>query len=93
LFGYNSEKGRSLFVEMISGCSNNYFIWAMNKITHWSEDNSKLKNLIHIHGSRDRTFPIHLIANPILVKEGSHYMVNSKAEIISKILNEEIKKN
>jgi len=92
-FGYNSEKGRKLFIEMISGCSDNYFKWAMNKIVHWSEDNSSLTNLVHIHGSRDKTFPISLIKSPVVVKDGSHFMVNSKSEIISKILNVEIQKD
>ncbi len=93
LFGYNSEKGRKLFVEMLSSCTDNYFKWAMNKITHWSGDNSELKNLTHIHGSIDKTFPLHLIKNPIVVNDGSHFMVNSKAEIISEILNKEIQKD
>ncbi len=93
LFGYNSEKGRKLFVEMLSNRSDNYFKWAMDKIINWSDDNSKLKNLIHIHGNRDKTFPINLIKNPIVVNDGSHFMVNSKAEIISKILNREIQKD
>ncbi|MCP5063653.1 MAG: alpha/beta hydrolase [Ignavibacteriae bacterium] len=92
-FGYNSEKGRKLFVEMLSNSSDNYFKWAMDKIIHWSDDNSKLKNLIHIHGNRDKTFPINLIKNPIVVNDGSHFMVNSKAEIISEILNREIQKD
>lgn len=92
-FGYNSEKGRKLFVEMLSNSSDNYFKWAMDKIIHWSDDNSKLKNLVHIHGDNDKTFPISLIKNPIVINDGSHFMVNSKAEIISKILNKEIQKD
>jgi len=92
-FGYNSEKGRKLFVEMLSNSSDNYFKWAMDKIINWSDDNSRSKNLIHIHGTNDKTFPIRLIKNPIVIKDGSHFMVNSKAEIISEILDAEIRKD
>jgi pimeloyl-ACP methyl ester carboxylesterase len=85
-FGYNSEKGRNLFVQMISNCSDNYFRWAMDKITHFEEVEG-IENLIHIHGTNDKTFPISKIINPISIKDGSHFMVFSKAEEVSEVLN------
>lgn len=91
LFGYNSEKGRNLFNLMLSNCTNNYLKWALEKITNWEEDYN-LKNLVHIHGTNDKTFPISLIDNPIKIKDGSHFMVFSRGEEVSKILNREIDK-
>ncbi len=87
IFGYNSEKGRKLFFEMISGCTDNYFKWSFNKITKWQSKNSKIENLFHIHGSNDKTFPISKIKTPIIIKDGSHFMVHSKAEEVSKEIN------
>jgi len=88
IFGYNSEKGRALFVNMLNNCSDNYFNWAFDKVVNWKNDRIVHENLFHIHGTNDKTFPIKLISNPIEINDGSHFMVNSKADEISKILNE-----
>ncbi len=86
-FGYKTEKGRKLFVDMISRCSTNYCRWSIDKIVNW-EGNIKIKKLSHIHGSDDKTLFIKNIHNPIVVKDGSHFMVYSKADEVSKILND-----
>ncbi len=90
LFGYNSEKGRRLFVEMLSNSSNNYLRWSLKKISGWKQTNKKLPEIIQIHGTRDKTFPIKLIKKPIVIEDGSHFMVYSKADEISKIINKVI---
>ncbi|PID58689.1 MAG: hypothetical protein CR986_07435 [Ignavibacteriae bacterium] len=89
LFGYNSEKGRKLYNLMLDNCTNNYLRWSLEKISHW-EENYNLKNLVHIHGTNDKTFSIKLIDRPIKVKDGSHFMVFSRSEEVSEILNKEI---
>ena len=90
-FGYNSEKGRKLFKQMIGGCSDNYFKWSMNKIVNFNGNNNR-SNLIHIHGSRDKTFPLRLIRDPIVIEDGIHFMFFSKAEDVSEVINIELKK-
>ncbi len=90
LFGYNSEKGRRLFVEMLSNSSNNYLRWSLQKISAWKQTNKKLPEIIQIHGTRDKTFPIKLIKKPIVIEDGSHFMVYSKADEISEIINKVI---
>ena len=87
LFGYNSEKGRNLFVQMISNSSNNYLRWSLKTISEWKQTNKKLPELIQIHGTRDKTFPLKFIKRPIIVEDGSHFMVYSKAEEVSRIIN------
>ena len=89
IFGYNSEKGRILFNQMISSSSNNYLRWSLDKIVNTDFDN-EVQNLVHIHGTRDKTFSIKKIENPLVVKDGSHFMVFSKGDEISEILNKEI---
>ena len=85
-FGYGSEKGRILFVQMISNCTDNYFRWAMDKIVNWSGNDNSDK-VIHIHGSNDKTFFLNRIKDPIIIPDGSHFMVFSKAEEVSEVLN------
>lgn len=87
LFGYNSEKGRTLFVQMINNCTDNYFRWSFGKIVNWKGNNSEVNNLFHIHGSNDKTFPISKIKNPIVIKDGSHFMTHSKADEVSEEIN------
>ena len=89
-FGYNSEKGRNLFMQMISNCTDNFFKWAMDKTVNWN-GNDNLEKVIHIHGTRDKTFPIKRINDPITIKDGSHFMVFSKAEEVSEVINKVLK--
>ena len=44
-------------------------------------------NIIHIHGDNDHTIPIRNVKYNYMVKNGSHMMVLTKGEEISKILN------
>ncbi|MFZ1292377.1 MAG: hypothetical protein WAR79_19945 [Melioribacteraceae bacterium] len=88
LFGYNSDKGKTIFRSMINNCTEKYFKWAFHQIVNWENTEKPKSYLHHIHGTNDKTFPIKLILNPISVQDGSHFMVHSKAEEISKILNE-----
>lgn len=91
-FGYNSEKGRALFIQMISNCTDNYFKWSMDKIVNW-QGNENCKNVVHIHGTSDKTFFIKNITNPIVIPDGSHFMVFSKSEEVTEILNKIIWNN
>ncbi len=91
MFGYNSEKGRKLFKQMYGGCSDNYFRWSLHQIVNF-HGNDVLENLIHIHGSQDKTFPISRIKNPIRIDDGSHFMVFLRAKEVSEVINGELKK-
>lgn len=44
--------------------------------------------IIHIHGDNDNTIPIRNVKYNYLVKDGSHMMVLTRSEEISKIINE-----
>ena len=93
IFGYNSEKGRTLFNLMINNSSDNYLRWSLDKIVN-IKFVENISNLFHIHGTRDKTFPIKKIIDPIIIEDGSHFMVFSKGDEISleiKILLEMIR--
>lgn len=89
VFGYNSEKGRILFNQMIGNSTNNYLRWSLDKIVNINFD-KEIPNLTHIHGTRDKTFPISKIKEPIVINDGSHFMVFSRGDEVSEIINEEI---
>ncbi|MBI1931423.1 MAG: alpha/beta hydrolase [Ignavibacteriales bacterium] len=88
LFGYNSDKGKAIFINMINNCTENYFKWAFHQVVNWENLTKNETNLFHIHGTNDKTFPIKLISDSIVIKDGSHFMIHSKAEEVGNVLNE-----
>lgn len=59
--------------------------WAINKILHW-QNTTVHKNIVHIHGTRDRILPFKNIKGSSVVKNGAHLMVITRAEEVNKIL-------
>ena len=47
-----------------------------------------MKNIVHIHGTKDNVFPLKHIKNAIEIKGGTHIMILTKAKKISKIIDE-----
>jgi hypothetical protein len=60
--------------------------WSIGTIVNW-HNKPIVKNLVHIHGSADRLLPIKFTRTDYVVEGGEHFMVYSKAEEISAILN------
>lgn len=82
-----SEHMLSMFKEQ----NDKFLRWAIFHAPKWrgSGDESRIS---HIHGTADRMFPIKRIQNAIHVKGGSHMMVYSKGEEVSKLILEELKR-
>ncbi|MEZ5071272.1 MAG: hypothetical protein R2751_09945 [Bacteroidales bacterium] len=56
-------------------------------ILEWERTESP-GNIIHIHGDQDHTIPIRNVSFDFLVEGGSHMMVLTRGEEISRIINE-----
>ena len=88
-FGTQSKAESDLLKQIIKDTDRSFIRWAITAIMRW--DNSPLeKNLVHIHGSNDRIFPIGQIRNPIVVDGGGHFMIVNRAKEISELLQREI---
>jgi len=62
-----------------------YLYWAVDRIVNWK--NEWLPGLFyHMHGSRDRMFPLRRVKATHIVLGGGHFMVNNRAEEINAIL-------
>lgn len=60
--------------------------WAINQILNW-KNNDCPSNVIHIHGSNDRIFPVKKLKPDVIISNGGHFMIINKAnEINSKII-------
>jgi len=67
-----------------------YLSWAIDKVVNWKND-WQPDNLVHIHGDKDRIFPIKKISPTYIVKEGTHMMIYNRAKDISKFIERELR--
>ena len=87
IFGLQNKKERSLLKSFMRNVTNSYLNWSVDKVINWSND-FKPENLIHIHGTNDRIFPIKRTGADIKLKKGGHFMVYNKASEINSILSD-----
>ncbi len=65
-----------------------YVSWSVDKILGWQNDWIPPR-VMHIHGDEDRIFPVKNIRDHKIIPGGTHLMIMSKAEEISKLLDAE----
>jgi len=72
-------KGRAeLYKKYLSVSDEKYLTWAIEQIVNWRQT-QKLTNVVHIHGDKDKIFPVKNIkGNVIQVKNGTHIMIINK---------------
>lgn len=89
--GFTPSKRNLIFMEMFDKNSNFYFKWAVNQLVNWTSKQTEPIDVVHIHGNKDKTFPIRNIKNVIEVKNGNHLMVWNRSKQISQIINDTLK--
>ncbi|MBP9190853.1 MAG: hypothetical protein KBF51_15055 [Chitinophagales bacterium] len=68
---------------------------AVHLIVSWdrTEADNLNKNIIHIHGDIDNTLPIDKVKADYIIKGGSHMMVLTRSEEISRVIEREMTGN
>ena len=66
-----------------------YLHWAIDKVVNW-KNNWNPDNLVHIHGDKDKIFPIKKIHPTHIIKEGTHMMIFNRAREISAFIEKEL---
>lgn len=91
--GFASAADQELFKSMVGQHSNHYLQWALQALSSWqSPQIPPPTQLVQIHGTADKTFPISKIKQAdVTIEGGSHIMVYLQAPRISKLLIEAIK--
>jgi len=84
-FGLKNNEEEKLFSTMLLSCPKGYLQSSMRMILEW-RNTSYPENLIHIHGSNDRLFPVYKIKNPVVVPGGTHFMPYHKHQEVEKII-------
>jgi esterase/lipase len=63
--------------------------WAITQIVNWKND-WQPDNLIHIHGDKDKIFPIKKVNPTYIIKEGTHMLIYNRAAEIGEFIQKEL---
>ena len=86
-FGVKSTFDKELLQKILKDIDTTFLSWAIDRIVGWSNQ-TKLKNIKHIHGTSDRIFPICFIDCEFKVNTGGHFMTLNKAKQLTEIVRE-----
>lgn len=91
LFGASEPMKEKMLRNILEDTDPVFFRWAVKQLftinNHW-----KPESFLHIHGTADKILPLHPNMNAIEVEDGEHLMVYSKAEEVSEILAQRLKR-
>jgi len=76
-FGETTTKRIELYKKHLSVIDKCYLNWAIDQMVCWEQD-EPMPDIIHIHGEKDRIFPIYNIMDCLVVKGGTHIMIINK---------------
>ena len=85
VLGPKIKKRVDLYRKYLSVRDENYLSWSVREMIEWKQS-KPLKNIIHIHGTKDLVFPTLYIKNFIEVPRGDHAMILKRAEWINQNL-------
>ena len=85
-----SNEEEAMMVQAYRNASDpNYLTWAINEVLNWRNDWHPT-NLIHIHGDKDKIFPIKKVNVNHVIKGGTHLMIYNRAKEISRIIEQSL---
>jgi esterase/lipase len=64
--------------------------WAISQILNW-KNKWQPENIIHIHGNRDKIFPVKKLNPTCIIEDGTHMMIFNRAREISELISKELK--
>ena len=67
-----------------------YVQWAVDKVVNW-KNNWQHPAIFHIHGDKDRMFPVKRIKPTYTIKNGGHFMIMNRADEVSVFINQSLK--
>lgn len=88
-FGVKSTEEKNLLKQVLKETDAVFLKWAIDRLLRWS-NKAELENIVHIHGNKDRLFPICFIKCDVTIQDGGHLMVYNRAEELTAIIKQEI---
>jgi len=81
-----------LYQKYLTVRSNNYLDWAFKNVLEWKNEDP-IRNILHIHGSKDHIFPANKIQDAIVLKNATHLLIMLQAKWINENLPKLLNKN
>jgi esterase/lipase len=88
--GVSNEEERRMVQAYRNAADPVYLTWAIDQVLNWKNDWHP-DNIIHIHGDKDKIFPVKKLAATHVVKEGTHLMIYNRAAEISEYIEMELR--
>ncbi|HVU95561.1 MAG TPA: alpha/beta hydrolase [Puia sp.] len=85
--GVESAEDRRLVSDFQNKVDRQFLYWAIQTIARWQNEWAP-RCCYHIHGGRDRMFPIRKVQPTHIIPDGGHLMVYNRAEAVSSVLRE-----
>lgn len=85
MFGARTKNEKRLLHHIILSSEPRFIKWGISAIVNWNNA-AKPENVFHIHGSLDKILPVKYTKPNVIIKNGSHFMVWTKAGEVSKHL-------
>ena len=89
-FGVQTVAESILLYQIIVDTDPVFLKWAINQVMNW-KNTCYPENLIHIHGTRDKIFPIKHIQTSVEIPNGGHFMIVNKADKLSALIFDYLK--
>jgi len=86
-FGAENKEESKLLHQIIEETDWDFARWAIDQLLLW-DNKQPLSRLVHLHGKKDKVFPIGNI-NDCVALPGGHLMVVGRAEEVSRLLKRE----
>lgn len=86
MLGVTTADEKKLVFSLRKAADIKYTNWAVNQAINW-KNNWLHPAIYHIHGDKDRMFPIKYIKADFTIKNGGHFMIMNKADEVSDCIN------
>jgi len=77
---------KEIFLDMLNDKDPLFLHYTIEMIINWERVETNYE-VIHIHGDHDHTIPVRNVKYDYLIKNGSHIMVVTRADEISRLIN------
>ena len=88
--GKSLKKRAALYKKYLSVRDRSYLHWSIYNVINWNGVKKTSENLVHIHGTEDKVFPLKNISNCVVVEGGTHVMILRKSKTITKHIHESL---
>ena len=84
--GVTNEAERNLVDHYRKNADPVYLDWAVHQVLTWKNDWYP-ESIVHIHGEKDKIFPVKNLRPTHIIEKGTHLMIINKGEELSQCIN------